>query len=262
MVEMRILFLSLILITTAGHAQKNLTAQVFQSNVTPVLKGVINDFYQMISLFPDYPKGISGIVNQLDSMEEVRRNLKLACPRTLNKKCQKSLDKIRNQINQIEAKTFELTSRQMPGESVYLNNLIGMRLLSDFHAELYAFKGSLDNTSFLQSAGIKEKRQTHRLLKKMDQLQTMFSLVIVEFVPYQYKEIFRHFYFNFVRPLEVQLSKHKNHEFFFQNMNSLNFTINLMNQKLTKRSKKTPEGMVPYLSLIHNRWNSILRYYW
>jgi hypothetical protein len=35
----------------------------------------------------------------------------------------------------------------------------------------------------------------------------------------------------------------------------------LLNQSLTKRNKKTPEGMGPYLATIHNRWNSILRYY-
>ncbi len=110
-------------------------------------------------------------------------------------------------------------------------------------------------------ARIKQKKETYTVVRKIDELQAMLSLSIVEFIPFLYKDDFRLFYTNFVHPIEVQLSKHKNYEFLNRNVNSLNFSINLLNQNLTKRSKKTPEGMAPFLSLIHNRWNSLLRYY-
>jgi hypothetical protein len=110
-------------------------------------------------------------------------------------------------------------------------------------------------------AQISDKKNTATLVKQIDELQTVLSLAVVEYIPYGYREDFRHFYFDFVHPIELQVSKNNNYEFLNRNVSALNFAINLLNQNLTKRNKKTPEGMAPYLSLIHNRWNSLIRYY-
>lgn len=260
---MNVLFLTLLLISSQSFAaQKNLSQQVFQSSVKPVLTGIINDFYQMISLFPNFPKEIIQLVEQMDTIEDVRQNLKSSCGGYITEKCQLAVDALRTRISDLEASTLTLTAKQKPEETPYMTSLIAMRLISDFQTELHSFKGSLDNTSFLLRAQIKKKKETFTVIKRIDELQSMLSLAVVEFIPYIYKEDFRTFYFNFVHPLEVQLSKSQNYEFLNRNINSLNFSINLLNQNLTKRSKKTPEGMAPFLSLIHNRWNSLLRYYY
>ncbi|HXH76489.1 MAG TPA: hypothetical protein VNJ08_16075 [Bacteriovoracaceae bacterium] len=259
---MKNIFLTFLLfLSTQVHAQKNLSPQVFQSNVRPVLNGIINDFYQMISLFPDFPKEIIKAIEQMDNMEDVRENLKTTCGGYLTEKCQASVDALRLRLAEIEASTLNLMARQRPAHSPYMTSLIGMRMVSEFQLELQSFKGSLDNASFMMRAKIKSKKETYAVIRKIDELQSMLSLAVVEFIPYLYKEDFRTFYSNFVHPVEIQLAKHRNHEFLNRNLNSLNFSINLLNQNLTKRSKKTPEGMAPFLSLIHNRWNSLLRYY-
>lgn len=258
---MKIFFLILLLTSTPALAQKSLSQQVFQVNIRPVLSGIINDFYQMISLFPDFPRPLIGLVEQMDNMEEIKENLRSTCPSQLNDKCQITVDDLRRRLTDIEARTLLLWSDIKPDSSVYMTSLIGMRLISEFKTELTLLKGNLDNASFLMRARIAEPRGTFILIKKLDELQTILSLVIVEFMPFQYKEDFRSFFFNFVRPIESHLNKNKNYEYLNRNVNSLNFAINLLNQNLTKRNKKTPEGMAPYLSLIHNRWNSLLRYY-
>lgn len=254
-------FLLMLLLSNTAWAQKSLSPQVFQANVKPVLSGIINDFYQMISLFPNFPKPLIGIVELIDNMEEIKEALRTTCPSQLNDKCRPTVDDLRTRLIDIETRTFQLWSEVKPDNSVYMTSLIGMRLLSEFKGELVLLKGTLDNASFLMRAKISEPKGTFILIKKLDELNTILSLTVVEFVPFQYKEDFRSFFFNFVHPIESHISKNKNYEFLNRNVNSLNFAVNLLNQNLTKRNKKTPEGMAPFLSLIHNRWNSLLRYY-
>jgi hypothetical protein len=99
------------------------------------------------------------------------------------------------------------------------------------------------------------------MIKELDELTTIVSLAVMEYIPLNYKEDFRHFFFNFIHPIQQQISKKNNYEFLNRNIYSLNFSINLLNQTLTKK-KKTPEGMAPFLAVIHNRWNSIIRNYY
>lgn len=151
-------------------------------------------------------------------------------------------------------------AQQKISSALYLNSLSGIRLVSQFDYELEEAKGYLDNSSFMLTAQIPQKRETYFIIKELDELNTLLSLAVVEFIPFMYREDFRQFFFNFVYPVQLQISKNMNYEFLNRNVNSLNFAVNLLNMNLTKR-KKTPEGMGSYLSVIHNRWNSILRYY-
>jgi hypothetical protein len=59
------------------------------------------------------------------------------------------------------------------------------------------------------------------------------------------------------------LQKHcvlsNNKTYFSKNLDSLNYYWNLLNMRLTKRLKRTPEGMSGPLNAIQNRWNQTLR---
>jgi hypothetical protein len=251
-----ILFLS-----QSAIAQKTLNAQTFQANVRPVLSGILSDFYQMITLFPDFPKELIGILDEIDDLHGEKELVKEKCPRTLNLSCLSNIDNLRTKLISIQARTLELIAHQKLSPVLHLNPISGFRTTNDFQAEMEEVKGLLDNSSLILRAGASQKKPTHHIVKKIDELSTFISLTVVEYIPFTYREDFRHFYFNFIHPVQQQISKHQNYEFLNRNINSLNFALNLLNQNLTKRNKKTPEGMGPYLAVIHNRWNSLLRYY-
>lgn len=229
-------------------------------NVRPVLNGILNDFYQMVALFPDFPKDIIPLIQELDNITTDKEQLKETCPRIVDKNCAQTITSIRSKLATIRLLSLKLLKEQKMSSALYINAMAGQRVISQFDSEVEEIKSYLDNASYLLTAGIKQKRETYYILKELDELNTLMSLALVEYIPYMYKDDFRHFYFNFVGPIQLQISKNKNYEFLNRNVNSLNFAINLLNMNLTKR-KKTPEGMGPYLSVIHNRWNSLLRYY-
>jgi len=251
----------LLLISLSANAQKSISAQTFQTNVRPVLSGILSDFYQMIMLFPDFPKELVGIVDEIDELHGEKELIREKCPRNLSIDCIDNINKLRVKLVEIQARTMELIARQKMSSNLHMNPQAGIRTTFEFHIELEELKGILDNSSLIISAGAFQKKPTSQVIKKLDELSTYVSLTVVEYIPFLYKEDFRTFYFNFIHPVQQQISKNKNYEFLNRNVNSLNFALNLLNQNLTKRNKKTPEGMAPYLALIHNRWNSILRNY-
>lgn len=258
---MRFFLIFTLFISMNVHAQKNLGRETFMANVRPVLNGILSDFYQMISLFPDFPKEIVPVFEELDSLTNDKENLRSSCPRLLNIKCKDQLNNIRTKLQRLKSLSFLLVSRQKMSSSPHMNSLSALRLVSEFDAELEQVKGLLDNASLIMTAGIPQKKETYQMLKELDELSTILSLAVVEYIPFMYKEDFRHFFFNFVHPIQQQISKQSNSEYVNKNITSLNFSINLLNMTLTKK-KKTPEGMAPYLATMHNRWNSILRYYY
>lgn len=244
-----------------GHAQRTLNRDTFMVNVRPVLNGILSDFYQMITLFPDFPKELIPLIQKLDDIAGDKEILRESCPRLITNECKETVNSIRNKLSDVKKLSLNLLKVQQVSSSLYMNTLSGWRLVSQFDSDLEEVKGYLDNTSFLISAQIPHKRKTYAILKKLDELNTILSLAVVAYIPYDYRQDFRHFYFNFVHPVQIQISKYKNYEFLNRNVDSLNFAINLLNMNLTKRNKKTPDGMAPFLAVMHNRWNSLLRYY-
>lgn len=245
----------------AAFGQRKLSQEAFQVNVRPVLSGILSDFYQMISLFPDFPREVVGLAEQMDDFTADKEILRSSCPRQLDEKCLETIESMRGKISTLQDKTLAMLLRLKPSSTAHLSSLAGLRVIYEFHSQLELVKGQLDNSSFLIKGKIKSRHHTFPLIRQLDELSTLISLSLVEFIPYQYQVDFRHFYFNFVHPVQLHKSKNQNYEFLNRNINSLNFSLNLLNMNLTKRNKKTPEGMAPYLATIHNRWNSLLRYY-
>ncbi len=262
MLKLRYLWPLLFLLSSPLMAQKNLGRETFMANVRPSLNAILSDFYQMISLFPDFPREIVPLLQELDSLTEDKEVLRETCPRTIGPKCKKTVDSLRTKLQELRSLSMKLMVRQKMTSSLHLSSISGLRFVTLFDSELEEVKTYLDNASFLTTSQISTKRQTYQILKELDELNSILSLAIVEYIPFLYKEDFTHFYFNFVHPIQIQISKNNNYEFVNRNIHTLNFTLNLLNMNLTKRNKKTPEGMAPFLSVLHNRWNSILRYYY
>lgn len=258
---MKFLPLILLFLIQPVWGQRSFNSQGLQSTIRPILSAILSDFYQMMTQFPEFPKELITVVDEIDDLHGEKELIREKCPRRLEKACLANIDKLRAKLSLIQTKSLALISHQGMSESLHMNPIGGIRATNQFVEELEELKATLDNASLILKAGASLKRPTFQIVKRIDELSTYVSLTVVEFIPFEYKEDFRHFYFNFIHPVQQHVARDKNYEFLNKNMNSLNFALNLLNQNLTKRSKKTPLGMAPYLTVIHNRWNSLLRYY-
>jgi hypothetical protein len=256
------LFILLLLLSNAAWSQKTISSGTFQGTVRPIVTGMINDFYNLVSKFPEFPHEFAAIMDETGNLLQPKLNLLTDCPAYLTKNCLSSLQELQGRLSKIDGITLKLLANQKMSESLHLNSLNGMRFLYQFQAALASLKGTIENTTFLIKAELKPSQKSYPLVKKIDELRDLAGMALVEHVPYAYKEDFRHFYLDFVFPLETELPKVSNYEYMNRNVRYLNFTFNLLKMNLTKKNKKTPEGMGPLLESMHNRWNSAVRVYY
>lgn len=259
---MRLILLLGFIISFHAHAQREVSSGSFQANVRPALSGIVNDFYQMVVNFPHFPKEMGNLMGQLNDMAETKNNLISECPGRISKKCESSLKSIQKSLQNIDTKVHELLGRLQFNQTLYIDTMAGLRILNNVEAQLDVLKGQVDNSLLKIKAMVPIKDTSYPIVRKIDELTDLVSLATVEFIPHLYKEEFRHFCFNFIFPVQREMSKVKNFEYMNKNVAYLNFSLNLLNMNLTKRNKKTPEGMGSYLSTIHNRWNGIMRLYY
>jgi hypothetical protein len=258
---MRFILIFILLSSQVASAQRNLNRDSFMIKVRPVLNGILGNFYQMVSLFPEFPKELIPLIEEVNTLTEDKEALKESCPRVIDSNCRPILKTLRKKLVKIRALSMKLMAQSNMSTSLHINSLSGLNLIYKFDLKLEEVKGQIDNASFFFAAQIPQRHKTYLVIKQLDELNTYVSLAVVDYIPYEYREDFSHFYFNFVHPVQLQLTKSSNYEFLNRNVNSLNFAVNLLNMNLTKKNKKTPEGMGPYLAIIHNKWNSLLRYY-
>ena len=259
---MRLFLILSLALSIHAHAQREVSSGTFQANVRPALSGIVSDFYQMIVNFPHFPKEMGSLMNQLNDMAEAKTNLLSECPGLISKKCEASLKSIQKSLQNIDTKVHELLGRLQFNQTLHIDTMAGLRILNSVEAQLDVLKGQVDNSLLKIKAGVPIRDTTYPIVRKLDELTDLTSLATVEFIPYLYKEDFRHFCFNFVFPVQREMSKVKSWVYMNKNVAYLNFSLNLLNMNLTKRNKKTPEGMGSYLSTIHNRWNGIMRMYY
>ncbi len=257
---MRYLFILLLLCTSTTWAQRRLDQHTYQVKVRPILNGIVGDFYQMITLFPYFPQEIIPLIQEVSQLSPLTENLRITCPRLLNKDCGGITNSLREELFKIQTLSLKLKRQVKMSPELHLSSISALRFISMFDLKTERIKASLDNVSFLINAEIPVKNETHSIIKDIDELDTLISLALQEFIPYAYREDFQQFFLNFIQPIKTHLAKRANPEFLYRNMNPLNFSVNLLNMNLTKR-KKTPDGMGSYLATMHARWNSLLRYY-
>lgn len=257
---MRYLLILLVLCTSTAWAQRRLDQHTYQVKVRPILNGIVGDFYQMVTLFPYFPQEIIPIIQEVSQLEPSKDTLLKSCPGLLTKECGSTANTLRERLFKIQTLSLKLKRQVKMSPDLHLSSISALRFISLFDLKLESIKANLDNISLLINAEIPAKYETHSIIKDLDELDTMVSLALQEFIPYAYREDFQQFFLNFIQPIKTHLAKRANPEFLYRNMNPLNFSVNLLNMNLTKR-KKTPDGMGSYLATMHARWNSLLRYY-
>lgn len=233
----------------------------FQSQIRPQLHGLVSEFYDMVIMFPDYPRGMSKIVSLSNRFESSKQTLIEKCPRYLNAECLPVIEEMIKNAQDLSALTLSFYGEIKMAHEPYISGITGLRFINQYNSELEKFKGQLELASLTYRAK-KLNIKIDPILLAHDHMRTYLSLSVVEFIPYLYKDNFKQFYMNFVRPMENNLSTPTAHTFVFKNIKDLNFNLNLLHQNLTKRNKKTPTGMGSNLNQLQNRWNLVMRGYY
>lgn len=247
-------------ILSAAPAQAKLSHGTYQVHIRPQLVGIYQDFRQILGNFTDYPPEVLQLLSDLDRLREGARQLKRTCPLRTTKDCLPALTTIQLELRALERLFIKYQGNTRFSAATGLSPISGQSVwlrLDEARARLLS---TVDVEIFCLSAGRTSTRAvTNELIRGVDEIESFGDLLVVEFIPPKFQNDFRSAWMNFFRPLHRHAEIEGRVTFLTTNLEQLNFYWNLLNMRMTKRMKKTPEGMSGPLNAIQNRWNQIVR---
>lgn len=244
--------------TSQSHAK--LSSGSFQIHVRPQLVGIYQDFKQILNTFTDYPTEAVQLIASMDRLRENAYSLRAKCPLKPEMECMDTLLKIQKEARDLEWLFLHYQSNTHYHPTSGISPLTGLRIWLKMDKDRSKLQRFIDIEILCLSASrASERASTAEITKLIDQMESYSDLLVVEFIPPKYQEDFRSVWMNFFRPLHRHAELEGRIEFLTSNLQSLNFYWNLLNMRMTKRVKKTPEGMSGPLHAIQNRWNQVMR---
>jgi hypothetical protein len=259
------LLLSLFVCTSVLAAEpkvKDISDQSFQVHVRPQVMSIQDDLKQVLESFPGYPSSVFRNQETVDRLILLTDKLQGLCPNRLTINCLAQLNLIIENLRILERNwlSFEAvagfntdaTIGGISGRHRWLTlNEVAMELKNKLEVETMVIGADRPHTA----------ASTWDVRKSIQTIENMQDLMVIDFIPGRLQEDFRQAWMNFFRPLYKRTILLGQKSFVTENLTKLNFYWNLLNMKLTKRLRRTPEGMVGPLNAIQNRWNQILRIY-
>jgi hypothetical protein len=257
---MKALLLLLWSLSAAATPVRELNVSSFQVHVRPQLVGIQQDIQQIFLTMPGYPAEVFHALSQVDQLLALSRAAKSVCPGQMQSSCLPQLQSSLSILRDLERQWLSLEARATTATDASITTIAGRKRWLQMMEAARHLQAQLEAEALAIQAGRTGDRMNQWQWRKgVDEIEDCLDLVVVEFVPAKLQADFRSAWMNFFRPVYKQCVLGNNRRFLSKNLDSLNFYWNLLNLKLTKRLKKTPEGMLGPLNAIQNRWNQVMR---
>lgn len=239
---------------------REINVSSFQVHVRPQLVGIHQDIQQIFLTMPGYPVEVFQALSLVDQLLAQSRAAHNICPRQLQSSCLPQLQTSLTILRDLERLWLSQETRASTAADASLTTLAGRKRWLQMMEAARKLQAQLEAQVLAIQAGRSGDRMNQWQWRRgVDEIEDWLDMVVIEFVPAKLQEDFRSAWMNFFRPLYKHCVLANNRLFLSRNMDSLNFYWNLLNLKLTKRLKKTPEGMSGPLNAIQNRWNQVMR---
>lgn len=254
------LFAILTLISSRAFCARELSTQSFQIHIRPQLVNIQEDIKQILLTFPGYPADVFIAQSLTDQLMVSTLKAQALCPGELKKACLIPMYEAIKLMRELERVWLTQESKTDFPSNASIAVLHGKKRWNQIIMATRRLRSILES----ESLAIEADRNSRRLTiwdwrRRVDEIDSWQTLVVIDFIPGKLQEDFRQAWMNFFRPLQKHCVISNNKTYFTKNLDSLNYYWNLLNMRLTKRLKRTPEGMAGPLNAIQNRWNQTLR---
>jgi hypothetical protein len=257
---MRFVLCYLFLISYAFARTTAVNPNSFQIHVRPQLVGINQDMQQIFQALPGYPPRLFHWLSLIDDLHAQVLRAAKTCPRVIDLSCKDQLQATLLVLRDIEREWLTSEAERAKGD-IAINALAAGRRWLQLYQATQSLRAILEAELISLDAGRNsEQRLPHgQWYKRVSEIRDWMDLLVIDYVTPKLQDDFRSAWMNFFRPIHKEAIHENNRHFLASNIDSLNFYWNLFNQKLTKRLKKTPEGMSGPLNAIQNRWNQVMR---
>ncbi|OFZ24634.1 MAG: hypothetical protein A2381_07285 [Bdellovibrionales bacterium RIFOXYB1_FULL_37_110] len=242
----------------------NLDNTMLERYIKPQLKAMVSEYYQTLAtLHPLNPQLIK--LKELAQKASIEwKNWNKHC-NTWNESCVQDLKKIKKIQRDLEVQTTSL-QKQIFDRSFFLNQFFtdSLFLLSSDLDELsilnYKTIDAMDMISILAiDSKLPLQSKTDLIEDNINMMQLLSEKILTELLPKTLKRQYFELWFFFVKDLERYLTSNNSDTFFLNRLEYFNQNWNSFHMLLSKHIVQAPQSTLNTLSIMHNRWNSVLK---
>src|SRR3989339_1003848 len=242
----------------------NLDNTMLERYIKPQLKAMVSEYYQTLAtLHPLNPQLIK--LKELAQKASIEwKNWNKHC-NTWNESCVQDLKKIKKIQRDLEVQTTSL-QKQIFDRSFFLNQFFtdSLFLLSSDLDELsilnYKTIDAMDMISILAiDSKLPLQSKTDLIEDNINMMQLLSEKILTELLPKPLKRQYFELWFFFVKDLERYLTSNNSDTFFLNRLEYFNQNWNSFHMLLSKHIVQAPQSTLNTLSIMHNRWNSVLK---
>jgi hypothetical protein len=260
---MKTFVLLLIILPTLAFSYEskdvNLSDFGFNRYVRPQLINITQEYQTLLSLLTPELKTYQNINRVFTNLDQdiirIKEYYKFKQWDQLSAKVATSLDRFRSIIKTVKKAPYFTEHKNFSPEDI----LISFKEFQSFKSVLMDLYLRYENIHTLIQAKIILPINITQLQFELNNVYTKFNLFILQSSDNRFREELISFWNDFIKPVHKKILPTNNKVLFIRMLNKFNLRLNFLNAKMTKRNKMISKQMSTILTIIHRRWNSILK---
>lgn len=236
-----------------------LSSESFRRYATPQLRSIVNEYFLVLrKISPDTAKILKLRRSSLkisDQSKVISKNCRI-----FNEECvqlfsdlAKSSMRFEKDIY-IELENALITSIQIDDQIEYI------RLLKDLATIQASTSHDIEEFQILLGTDLeKYSKNIYDIQKKVDRSQFLLNIKINTLVPAYLRSEFENVWSSFILPIEKNVLGQNDKKFLLSHLERFNIDWNSFHKNITKGNYNLPKSKIKVSSIMHNRWNQILK---
>ncbi len=244
-----------------------LTDNSFEKFVLPQLKIIISEYYYILGKIGPEIADVIIIKDNILDLKILWQDFHGQCS-TINDECENIIKKIYKKALTIDQlilafKSKSLTISNYSGNNNLIDNWLKVvGLINEVAGINYQQLHTLEEILIFSSQeNISFEQQYSALTEIAQRMLVLSEIIITSSLDKKYRFFFEELQLNMIKDIEYLCTLNLQQNFFIKKMGDFNFFWNSFNMKMSKGTVLLPGNTGITLTVIQNRWNSILRLY-
>ena len=232
----------------------------FNRYVKPQLISISQDYQSLLLQVNPQVSGSKPFFNIYRDLIRLKLDLEKYCLRKdVNLECQETMEKTLKTVRRglpFLQKELAFTEQEKVEPNIMLE---AFNSQAKFFNSFSALEMKTQNIYYLYLARTDIKTRIKDLTKEIEVSFIIFNDYILKSTDKKFYTEFKAFWSDFIKPVLLLILPHNDQDLFVQKINDFNLRLNFLNVVLTKRNHPITKQTKTLVTIIHNRWNNILK---
>lgn len=242
-----------------SEADIKLTKFEFNKYVKPQLTSIVQDYYSLITAMNPEIKNLKGIPSKIKSLKDTNFDMQSTCHHKDLGSCKIQIQNFLNTIYSIRIILQEKNDFIKKQNYTPENLLVQYNQFFNLYKQIHLLESKAQRIEISLTMNQLSKSLVTELIKDTIDLENIFNDYIIKCSDNRFRNEFHSFYSDFIRVTNNVILSENNMDVFKIKLTDFNLRVHFLNVVLTKRNQNVSKQAITLISVIHNRWNNILK---